>query len=137
MDAGGRDISVTVPQRISGGSFMSRRQKETSSSGPTSLPAHVVKSTQRVSAGRQSRFSRLVGSVRGQKAPGYNTMSQPLVTDWADPDSYHLQGDIQTDDDYALERSNWCILTVIKWSFTLVLFLLESGQCCTEQSLLH
>jgi chitin synthase len=47
----------------------------------------------------------------------------PLVTDWSDPDSYVLQGDIESEDS-AVARSNSCILTVVKWVFTAILLVL-------------
>ena len=114
---------TSIEPQITSGSFTKRKSKASfnlSGSQQADKPPRPWPRSTR----SKSRISRLVDSVRGQAPSTYQTMARtPLVTDWSDPDSYVLQGDIESEDS-AVARSNSCILTVVKWVFTAILLVL-------------
>ena len=105
------------------GSFSNKKQKTTGFSGVNLSGSEQVQRRSRA----QSRLSRFMNSVRHTRPPSYNTYNTmartPLVTDWSDPDSYHLQGNMNAGDTTG-SRSGSFTLTVLKWTFTLILLFL-------------
>ena len=102
------------------GSFGNKKQKTTGYSSMNFSGSEQVQRRPRA----QSRLSRLMNSVRNTRQSTYNTMARtPLVTDMSDPNSYHLEGNMNAGD-AAGSSSGSFTLTVLKWTFSLILLVL-------------